>query len=88
MPESVETNSCERIEGAWAPGERVVLVEDVVTSGGAALEAVDALRDAGLVVETAICVMDRESGGQEAMAARGIRLAPLFTASSVGMPTS
>lgn len=77
-----------RIEGAFAAGERVVLVEDVVTSGGAALEAVDALRESGLVVETAICVMDRESGGAEAMAAKGIRLAPLFTASGVGMPTS
>ncbi len=41
-----------RIEGAFEPGERVCLVEDVVTSGGAALEAVEALREAGLRVST------------------------------------
>ena len=52
-----------RLEGVFEPGERVCLVEDVITSGGAALEAVEALRDAGLQVSTAICVVDREEGG-------------------------
>ena len=72
-----------RLEGTFEPGERVCLVEDVVTSGGAALEAVDALREAGLEVGTAVCVIDREEGGADALARRAVRLRPLFRASDV-----
>ncbi len=72
-----------RLEGVYDEGDRVCLVEDVVTSGGALLEAVSALREAGLVVETAICVVDREEGGSEALAAAGIELRPVFRASEV-----
>jgi orotate phosphoribosyltransferase len=72
-----------RIEGAFEPGERVCLVEDVVTSGGAALEAVAALRDAGLAVEAAVCVLDREEGGREALAADGVSLRALYLASDL-----
>jgi orotate phosphoribosyltransferase len=72
-----------RIEGAFAPGERVCLLEDVVTSGGAALAAVGALREAGLVVEAAVCVLDREEGGREALAAGGVALRPLYLASDL-----
>ena len=52
-----------RLEGVYAPGERVCVVEDVVTSGGAALDSVDALRAAGLRCETVVCVVDRGEGG-------------------------
>lgn len=72
-----------RIEGAFEPGERVCLVEDVVTSGGAALEAVAALRDAGLTVAAAVCVVDREEGGAEALARAGVALRPLYLASEL-----
>jgi orotate phosphoribosyltransferase len=72
-----------RLEGAFAPGERVCLVEDVVTSGGAALSAVEALREAGLACSTAICVVDREEGGVDELARHGVRLRWLFTASDV-----
>jgi orotate phosphoribosyltransferase len=72
-----------RLEGVYDEGDRVCVVEDVVTSGGALLEAVEALREAGLVVETAICVVDREEGGSEALAAAGIRLRPIFRAGEV-----
>jgi orotate phosphoribosyltransferase len=61
----------------------VCLVEDVVTSAGAALEAVDALREAGLEVATAVCVVDREEGGGEALARKGVRLQALFRASEL-----
>ena len=67
-----------RIEGAFEPGELVCLVEDVVTSGGAALSAVEALRDAGLRVGHAVCVVDREEGGADALARAAVRLVPLF----------
>ena len=72
-----------RLEGTYEPGERVCLVEDVVTSGGAALSAVEALRDAGLDCGTAVCVVDREEGGADALARRGVRLRPLFLASEL-----
>jgi orotate phosphoribosyltransferase len=69
-----------RIEGVYEPGERVCLIEDVVTSGGAAIGAVDALRGAGLQCRTAVCVVDREEGGSEALARHGVRLHALFRA--------
>jgi orotate phosphoribosyltransferase len=69
-----------RIEGPYAAGERVCLIEDVVTSGGAALEAVDALREAGLECRVAVCVVDREEGGADALAQRAVALHSLFRA--------
>jgi orotate phosphoribosyltransferase len=72
-----------RIEGAYAAGERVVLVEDVVTSGGAAADAVRALRQAALECRTAICVIDREEGGVDTLARLGVQLHPLFRAAEV-----
>jgi orotate phosphoribosyltransferase len=72
-----------RIEGEFIPGEEVCLVEDVVTSGGAAEEAVDALREAGLVCRTAICVVDRQEGGADALARKAVRLVPIFRASDI-----
>jgi orotate phosphoribosyltransferase len=72
-----------RIEGAFEPGECVCLVEDVVTSGGAAVEAVEALREAGLRVSNAVCVVDREEGGVDGLARAAVRLRPLFLASEL-----
>jgi orotate phosphoribosyltransferase len=72
-----------RIEGVFRPGERVCVVEDVVTAGGAALEAVEALREAGLLVSTVVCVVDREEGGSDALARAAVRLRPLLLASEV-----
>jgi orotate phosphoribosyltransferase len=72
-----------RIEGVFEPGECVCVVEDVVTSGGAAIEAVEALREAGMRVSIAICVVDREEGGADALARAAVRLRPLFLASEV-----
>ena len=72
-----------RLEGVFEPGELVCLVEDVVTSGGAAVEAVDALREAGLEVRNAVCVVDREEGGIDALARAGVRLEPLYRASEL-----
>jgi orotate phosphoribosyltransferase len=69
-----------RIEGAFEPGELVCVLEDVVTTGGALEEAVSALRDEGLVVRNAVCVVDREEGGSDALARLGVRLRALFRA--------
>jgi orotate phosphoribosyltransferase len=81
--EAKEYGTSNRLEGVHAEGECVCLVEDVVTSGGAAIAAVQALRDAGLRVSTAICVVDREEGGVDELARHAVRLRPLFTASEV-----
>jgi orotate phosphoribosyltransferase len=78
-----EYGTANRLEGVYGEGELVCLVEDVVTSGGAAIEAVQALREAGLRVQTAICVVDREEGGVDELARHGVRLRPLFTASQL-----
>jgi len=72
-----------RLEGDFAAGEEVCLVEDVVTSGGAAADAIDALRAAGLECRTAICVVDREEGGADALARKAVRLHPLFRAHDI-----
>ncbi len=75
-----EYGTANRLEGPFEDGECVCLVEDVVTSGGALLESVEALRAAGLVVHTAVCVVDREEGGADALARHAVRLQPLFRA--------
>jgi orotate phosphoribosyltransferase len=72
-----------RLEGAFAAGDRVVLIEDVVTSGGAAGDAVRAVRQAGLECRTAVCIIDREEGGVDALARLGVRLHPLFRAAEI-----
>ena len=72
-----------RLEGAFETGEEVCLVEDVVTSGGAAADAIDALREAGLECRAAICVVDREEGGADALARKAVRLHPLFRARDI-----
>jgi len=72
-----------QLEGVYAEGECVCLVEDVVTSGGAAIEAVQALREAGLHVSNAVCVVDREEGGVDALARVAVRLRALFTGSQL-----
>src|SRR4051812_37506260 len=72
-----------RLEGVSAAGDCVCLIEDVVTSGGAAIDAVVALREAGLRVSTAICVVDREEGGVDELARHAVRLRPLYRASEL-----
>ena len=79
--ETKEYGTANRIEGPFERGELVCLVEDVVTTWAAALvEAVAALREAGLLVRQAVCVVDREDGGSDALARVGVRLRALFRA--------
>ena len=83
-----EYGTAKRLEGVFEPGQRVCVVEDVVTSGGALLSAVEALREANLDVSAAICVVDREEGGAEAIAAAGVAFLALFTSSQLGIANS
>ncbi|WP_026924533.1 orotate phosphoribosyltransferase [Glycomyces arizonensis] len=71
--------TCRLAEGGEVEGRRLFIVEDVVTSGGAVLDAVAELRRRGATVEQAVCVIDRESGGPKRLADNGIELQALFT---------
>ena len=82
-----EYGTAKRIEGPFEEGECICLIEDVVTSGGALAEAVSAVREAGLECRTAVCVVDREEGGVDALARHAVRLRPLFRVSELAETT-
>ena len=75
--------TCRQIEGGYRPGQRIVLIEDVVTSGGAVCEAIAAARREGLVVSHVTCAIDREQGARQAFAELGCELARVFTMSEL-----
>jgi orotate phosphoribosyltransferase len=72
--------TCRIAEGPELEGRRVTVVEDVVTRGGAVVGGVKNLREDGAIVEVALCVIDREQGGREALTEVDIELRSLFTA--------
>ncbi|MES3007563.1 MAG: orotate phosphoribosyltransferase [Pseudomonadota bacterium] len=78
-----EYGTCKYAEGADLNFRKIVLVEDVVSSGGAIIDAARMLRDDGITVDTAICVIDRETGGKETLIQSGIRLISLMTTSEL-----
>lgn len=70
----------ELIEGEVNPGEKFIVVEDVATTGGSTMKVVNALREKGAAVDTAIVVVDREEGATEALSEHGIKLISIFKA--------
>lgn len=72
-----------RIEGAFAAGQSVALVEDTMTTGGSTLEALDAVLAAGAKVARVLCIVDRGEGAADAFAARGLTLESLFVRSDL-----
>ena len=70
--------TCRLAEGGELEGRRVTVVEDVVTSGGQIVTSCGDLRERGAIVEHALCVIDREAGGPDALRAIGVELRPLF----------
>ncbi|MFA5261739.1 MAG: orotate phosphoribosyltransferase [Candidatus Omnitrophota bacterium] len=71
----------QQIEGPLLPeGADCLLVDDVATTGKAFLQSLDVLAQAGFKSRTAICLVDRQEGAKEALAARGCELVSLFTA--------
>ncbi len=70
-------------EGGPVEGLRLTVVEDVITSGGQVRASCADLRERGAEIAAVLCVVDRESGGDEALAADGLALTPLFTASEL-----
>lgn len=77
-----------RIEGNFAPGNRVVVIEDVITSGGSALTAIDAIRAEGGEVLGLLALVDREAGGREKIEATGVSVRALVNASELGIAAS
>jgi orotate phosphoribosyltransferase len=71
------------IEGPFQDGDRVAVVEDVITTGASALRAVDAVRAAGGDVLGVLALVDREEGGREALEAKGLSVTSLVTASDI-----
>ncbi len=70
-------------EGGNIAGRRLLIVEDVVTTGGQVVLSAQDLRSEGAVVEHAVCVIDREGGGADVVGAEGITLRALFTMSEL-----
>ena len=71
------------IEGPFKEGDRVAVIEDVITTGGSALRAVSAVRAAGGIVIGVLAVVDREEGGREALSSTGVPVLSLATASEI-----
>jgi len=74
-----------RVEGALRPGDRLLLVEDIATSGGQAIEAVRTLRDAGAEVLRVVVAVDRMEGAREKILATGCAFDALFTSEDLGI---
>jgi orotate phosphoribosyltransferase len=73
------------VEGPLKPGDSVAIVEDVVTTGGSSLMAIDRCEEFGLKVTQVAAIIDRLEGGEAAFAARGIQLCSLFTIRDFGI---
>lgn len=73
------------IEGPISPGDRVVIVDDVVTTGGSALQAVDRVQEFGCEVVHVVGIVDRLQGGEAAFKARGLSFSALLTIRDFGI---
>ena len=78
-----EHGTRQAFEGEISPGLRVLLIEDVTTTGGSTLRSVEIVRGAGGVVDRVLVVVDREVGATAHLAAAGVRLEPLVTLSEL-----
>ena len=78
-----EYGTCNYVEGTDLVGKRIVLVEDVVSSGGAVIDAAIMLRSDSIAVDTAICVLDRQTGGPANLREAGIQLISLLQAHEI-----
>ncbi|MEJ2709088.1 MAG: orotidine-5'-phosphate decarboxylase [Anaerolineales bacterium] len=67
------------VEGRYEPGEKVVVIDDLATTGGSKFEAIEKLTQAGLQVEDVVVLVDRQSGASQALSAAGYTLRAVFT---------
>ena len=81
--EAKDYGTAKLIEGEYHAGETVLMVDDLITKGTAKLEALKPLTDEGLIVKDILVLIDREQGGKEELAARGVALHAVFTLSQM-----
>ena len=81
--EPKEHGTGKQIEGNFQAGNTVIVVDDVITTGGSTLKAIDAIEREGGKVAFALVLVDREEGGRQAIEARGVHVISLFTRSSL-----
>jgi orotate phosphoribosyltransferase len=77
--------TAKRIEGNFAPGDKVVVVEDVITTGGSARQAIAAIEEEGGKVLGILAVVDRLEGGRQTLEALGHRVVALTTIQELGL---
>jgi orotate phosphoribosyltransferase len=77
--------SGKQIEGVLNKGERVLIIEDVLTTGGQVLESVASLREMGAVVERIVAIIDRMEGARENIEGAGLKFEALFTTKDLGV---
>jgi orotate phosphoribosyltransferase len=78
-----EYGTCKFAEGISFAGKNVLVIEDVVTTGGAIIDGAVAMRQQGARITNVLSVIDREQGGRENLAQHGLELTSLFTASEL-----
>jgi len=71
--------TCNLVEGSFSKGEKVVVIEDVITTAGQVSSSIRQMRKLGLIVENVLCVIDRQQGGRENLKKIGCSLNCLFT---------
>ena len=78
-----EHGRLKRIEGNFSAGDSVVVVDDVITTGGSTIQAIDAIEEAGGRIAFVIVLVDRQEGGRENIEKRGHTVVPIFTRSDL-----
>ena len=81
--EQKEHGTMKQIEGDLFPGDKVLVVEDVITTAGSCIKAISVLRESGAVVTDIMSVVDREGGGKENLAGIGVSLLSLVKGSEI-----
>ena len=74
-----EHGRLKRIEGNFSSGDSVVVVDDVITTGGSTIQAIDAIEEAGGQIAFVIVLVDGEEGGRANIEKRGYKVVPIFT---------
>jgi len=81
--EAKEYGTCKYAEGGEVNNRRIVIIEDIVSTGGAIIDAVQKIRKDGGIVKDVICIIDRETGGRENLSKIGLNLNQLFYKSEI-----
>ncbi len=80
-----EYGTCNLVEGGFEPDRRAVVIEDVITTAGQVCQSIEQMRKLGLCIDTALCVIDRQQGGQQRLESIGCTLKSLFRLSELSV---